>query len=205
MTLLSSNVINAGLRRGTEWQAPVGGMLAGMHWGNIGSAAAGLGTLIVALFAAWGLVRHGPGWLQASRDRQRAQADAAHAQAGLAREQEEEIRLERHRRLHGWSPHGVDTFTTALVTSPGEMDQARQELADGGPTSYVILRVAEGEERYGGANRARELRQIIESEGFLSRPPGTGEREALEMGLSALGIVTAPRRPPRQGAVPERG
>ncbi len=43
-----------------------------------------------------------------------------------------------HRRLHGWSPHGVTTFTTALVTSPQEMDQARQELASGEPTSYVM-------------------------------------------------------------------
>lgn len=86
----------------------------------------------------------------------------------------------------------MDTFATALVTTPEEMDQAREELTSGGPTSYVIMRVAEGEGRYGGANRALRLRQIIESEGFISRPPTTAEREALENGLTALDIPKAP-------------
>ncbi|HEY3958644.1 MAG TPA: hypothetical protein VGM53_35220 [Streptosporangiaceae bacterium] len=146
----------------------------------------------MALFAAYGLVRHGPAWLDASRDRQKAQADAASAEAGLARERAEEVRLERHRRLHGWSSHELDTFAAVVVAAPEEMDQARAELTGGGPTSYVIMRVAEGEGT-DSANRARRLRQVIESEGFISRMPSAAEREALEKGFITLGIARAPK------------
>jgi hypothetical protein len=163
-----------------------------MHWGNIGSAAAGLGTLIVAIFAVYGLIRHGPAWLQDSRERKQAQAAADAAQANLALEEAKQIELERRRRLDGWSGHGIDTFTTVLVTTPEEMNQAREELTGGGPTDYVILRVAESDEKYGSANRARRLREIIESETCISRAPTPGEREALEAGLDALSIRRAP-------------
>jgi hypothetical protein len=55
-----------------------------MHWGNIGSAAAGLAALIAAVFAvSYAIVkRQCPAWLQAVRDRENAQADAAREQAG---------------------------------------------------------------------------------------------------------------------------
>jgi hypothetical protein len=166
------------------------------HWGNIGSAAAGLAALIAAIFAvAYALIkRQGPAWLQAVQDREHAQAEQAREQAALAREQTEQIRLERQRLLHGWSQHGIDTFGVAAVTSPDEMTRARDELAAGDPSDYVILRIAESTEKYGNVNRANSLRQIIETEGAISRPPTAGEREALEAGLVTLGILRATHR-----------
>jgi hypothetical protein len=162
------------------------------HWGNIGSAAAGLAALIATVAAVYGVIRFGPAWLRDSRDRQQAQAAAAREQEALAREQAEQIRLDRRRLLHGWSGHGIDTFGVALVTSAEEMDQAKAELLLGNvPCEYVILRVAESGEKYGNVNRARSLRQIIEAEGSISRPPTAGEREALERGLGTLGIPRA--------------
>jgi len=160
------------------------------HWGNIGSAAAGFAALIAAVFAVGYAItkKQGPAWLQAVRDREHAQADAAREQAGLAHEQAEQIRLDRRRSLLGWSPGLVSTYAVALVTSAEEMDRARDELTAGGPSGYVVLRVAESDEKYGNVNRARSLRQLIETEGLLSRAPTTGEREALEAGLGAKGI-----------------
>ena len=140
----------------------------------------------------YGVVKYGPAWLRDARARQQAQAAAASEQAILARQQGEQISLERRRGLHGWSRHGVDTFLVALVTSAEEMAEAREELTGGGPTSYVILRVAESEEKSGNVNRGLRLRQIIKSDGLISRPPTPGEREALETGLDALDIPRAP-------------
>jgi len=160
------------------------------HWGNIGSAAGGLGALIVAVFAVVGIVRYGPAWLRDARARQQAQAEQATAAAELTREQARQITLERRRALHGWSRHGVDTFTVALVTSAEEMTRARDELLGGGPTGYVILRVAESQERHGDANRGKRLRQLAD-EGLISRPPTPGELDALAAGLDALGIPRA--------------
>jgi hypothetical protein len=155
------------------------------HWGNIGSAAAGLAALIATVAAVYGVVRYGPAWLRDSRERQQAQAAAAREQEALAREEAEQLRLDRHRRLHGWSLGGLDTFGVVLVTAAEEMTRARDELTGGGPSGYVILRVAEGP---GDDNRALRLRQLIEAEGAISRPPMPGEREALEAGLTALGF-----------------
>lgn len=74
------------------------------------------------------------------------------------------------------------------------MAEAREELTGGGPAGYFILRVAASEEKSGNANRGLRLRlrQIIKSEGLVSRPPTTGEREALETGLDALDIPRVP-------------
>jgi hypothetical protein len=80
----------------------------------------------------------------------------------------------------------------ALVTSATEMDQARDELTNGAPSDYVILRVAESSEKYGNVNRAKSLRQLIDAEGLLSRAPTAGEREALEQGIDEMGIPRAP-------------
>jgi hypothetical protein len=49
------------------------------------------------------------------------------------------------------------------------------------------MRVAESDEKYGDVNRAQEIRQLIETEGLMSRVPTAGEREALETGLNTLG------------------
>ena len=154
------------------------------HWGNIGSFLAGLSTVVIAVAA---LVRS-PGALRDFRARQAAQADAARAQAELAREQAEETRLERRRTLQGWSPGGVETYTVALVTDPAELNRAAAELLDGDPTSYVVLRVDEGN---GSVNRARDLRALIERQGYLGRLPTDAEREALEKGFEALGVQVA--------------
>ena len=130
-----------------------------------------------------------PGALRDFRTRQAAQADAARAQAELAREQAEETRLERRRTLQGWSPGGVETYTVALVTDPAEMHRAAAELAGGGPTGYIALRVDEGE--YSSVNRGRDLRALIQRQRYLCRLPSNAEREALEKGFEALGVQVA--------------
>jgi hypothetical protein len=154
------------------------------HWGNIGSAAGGLAGLLTVVFAVYSAVRYGPAWLREARARQQAQTDAAREQASLARQENEQIALDRRRALHGWSAHGIADFRVELVTSAEEMAQARDELLGGGPTGYVILRVAGSQ----SGNRGIRLRQLIESEGMLARVPTAGEREALEAGRAALDI-----------------
>ena len=64
-----------------------------MHWGNIGSALAGLSTVVIAVAA---LIR-GPGALRDWRARQRAQAEAAHEEAKT-------LQLDRRRGLSGGTP-----------------------------------------------------------------------------------------------------
>jgi hypothetical protein len=58
----------------------------------------------------------------------------------------------------------------------------------GGYTDYEVLRVSE-QGRGANGNRANSLRQIIEQEGYISRSPTRGEREALEAGIAAMGIA----------------
>jgi hypothetical protein len=148
------------------------------HWGNIGSAIAGVSALAIAVGA---LIRS-PAALRDWRARQRAQAEAAGEEASA-------IQLERHRGLSGWSAHGIETYGVALVTEADELSQAVAELGSGRPTAYVVLRVSESS--YDNSNRAQSLRQLIGHQGLVSRPPTTGEREALETGLDALGIPHA--------------
>jgi hypothetical protein len=149
------------------------------HWGNIGSAAAGLATLIVTVRLLWSA----PDWYRTWKERQNAERD-------LAREQTAAIQLERRRHLSGWSGHGIDIFEVTAVTTEDELGQACAELASGQPSAYVIMRVAEGSDGH-DADRAHSLRQIIEAESYISRPPTAGEREALEAGLDAMGIPQA--------------
>lgn len=134
----------------------------------------GLAALLVAIITLPQI----PGGVRDWRERQRAQA-------ALAGEQREQLALERRARLYGWSGHGIDTFGVTLVTAPEELERAAIEL--GGYTDYVILRVSEHEHGANG-NRAQSLRQIIEHEAYISRPPTPGEREALEAGIGAMGI-----------------
>jgi hypothetical protein len=149
------------------------------HWGNIGSFLAGLSTVVIALAA----LRQGPAAVRAWTEGKRAQADRE-------REQAESIRLERQRGLLGWSAHGVNTYPVTEVTDPGELDQARSELAGGSPTAYVILRV-NGDDNSGNANMANSLRQMVSSGGYVSRAPTPGEREALRAGLDEMGVPHA--------------
>jgi hypothetical protein len=168
------------------------------HWGNIGSAAAGLAALIAAVFAvSYAIIKkQGPAWLQAVRERESAQADAAREQAGLAREQAEQIRLDRRRSLQGWSRGGLATYAVALVTSAAEMDRARDELVSGAPSDYVILRVAESDEKYGNVNRAHSLRQLIETEGLVSRARQPANAKPWKPG-STQWASSGQARPPR--------
>jgi len=141
------------------------------HWGNIGSALAGLSTVIIAVAA---LIRS-PAALRDWRDRQRAQTEAA-------REEAETIRLERRRGLSGWSRGMVAVYNANVVTEEAELVRAAQELAGGQLTEYVVLRVPEG---------ADSLRRLIGQDGYVARRPTTGELEALEKGLEAMDIPRA--------------
>jgi hypothetical protein len=151
---------------------------------------AGLSTIVIAAAA---LVR-GPGAVRDWRTRQLAEADAAAARAEADRAHAEDVALDRRRTLSGWSPHGVTTWTVALVTDPLEMERAAAELAGGGTTAYVVLRVDEGPS--GSDSRARELRAQIDGQHYLSPPPTTAEREALETGLGVLDVPSHYRREP---------
>jgi hypothetical protein len=144
------------------------------HWGNIGSALAGLSTVLIAVAA----LRHGPAAV-------RAWIDGKKADAEKVREEAEDIRLERQRHLSGWSAHGVATYGVILVTEADELAQAARELAGGKPTEYVVLRLDEGGQ--GNTDRAYSLRELVEDEGYLSRAPTRGELEALRNGLDAMG------------------
>jgi len=166
------------------------GILCGMHWGNIGSMLAGVSTIIIAVAA---LIRS-PGALRDWRARQLAEAEAATARAENERAQAEQVALDRRRTLSGWSPGGVTTWTVTLFTDPLEMDRAKRELTSDGPTDYVVLKVDEGPG--GSANRAREMRAMIDGQHFISTVPTVAEREALETGLSVLDIPSNYRREP---------
>ena len=160
------------------------------HWGNIGSALAGISAAISAAIIAIVTLIRGPAALRDWRARQQAETEAARERAEAAREEARTVQLDRRRGLSGWSAHGVETYGVTVVTDDSELGQAVTELASGQPTGYVILRVSESS--YDNSNRGHSLRQLIEHQGLISRPPTTGEREALETGLSMLGIPHAP-------------
>jgi hypothetical protein len=146
------------------------------HWGNIGSAAAGLATLVVTLRLLWSA----PDWYRTWKERQNAERD-------LAIERTKAIELERRRGLYGWSDN-IETYGVTLVTDAPELEQAARELTRGGASDYVILRVSESSTS--NTNRADSLRQLA-GQGLISRPPTAGEREAVERGLEDLGIMSA--------------
>jgi hypothetical protein len=142
-------------------------------WSDLGSAVSGLAAVVLAAAAIIG----GSAGLGDWRSRQRAEG-------ALADEQTRNIKLERRRILNGWSPHGLPVYGVTLVTDEAELAKAAQELSVVGPTEYVALRVSES--AFGNANRADSLRQLISSEGYLTRPPAAGEYEALEQGIKII-------------------
>jgi hypothetical protein len=85
--------------------------------------------------------------------------------------------------LDGWSPHGVAVYGVQLVDNPDELQRVAEELTSGVPSEYVVLRVSESETN---VNRARSLRNLIKTEGYVSRAPSSGEIEALEVGRVRL-------------------
>ena len=149
------------------------------HWGNIGSFLAGLSTVVIAIAA---LIR-GPEAVREWITRQRAQAEAA-------REEAENIRLERRAHLQGWSANGVNSYPVTLVTESAEIDLARHQLASGDPSAYIVLRISETADG-GSVNMADNLRQRIQREGYVARPTTAGKVEALRAGLDAMGITHA--------------
>lgn len=142
-------------------------------WSSLGSAVGGFAALTLLAAAFYG----GGAALKPWRENLRAQK-------ALAEEQENGIRLERLSRLQGWSPNGISVYGVTLVTEKDEMARAQSELLGGGPTDYVILRVSENS--YGNENRAHQLRQLVETGGYVARPPTPGECQALEEGIKVL-------------------
>ena len=153
--------------RPAGWWATLGG------WSALGSAVGGFSAAVLAVTAFIG----GAAALKPWREN-------LHAQRDLAREQENGIRLERLARLNGWTPGTVSVYGVTLVTGKDEMTRAQAELLGGDPTGYVILRVSENSS--GNENRARSLRQQVETGGYLARPPTPGEYQALEEGFRVL-------------------
>lgn len=143
------------------------------NWGNIGSFLGGASGLLLAAAAIIG----GSAGLGDWRAKQREQKD-------LAREQAERLRLERQRILNGWNPGVVAVYGVELVTERAEIAKAQDELAAGGPSDYVLLRV--NERPRDNVNRAHSLRELIRSEGYIARPPTPGEYEALEAGRKLI-------------------
>jgi hypothetical protein len=142
-------------------------------WSSLGAAVGGFSAAVLAVTAFIG----GAAALKPWREN-------LHAQRDLAREQENGIRLERLSRLDGWSPGTVSVYGVRLVTDKDEMTRAQAELLGGDPTAYVILGVSENSS--GNENRARSLRQLIETGGYLARHPTPGEYQALEEGSRVL-------------------
>jgi hypothetical protein len=102
----------------------------------------------------------------------------------------------------------MNVYGVELVTDRAEMQRAVTELAVGEPSTFVIFRLAEPGLNF---NRAADLRDLINVEGYLTRPPTDGEREALdsaaqqliaadeaEYGLGQPSANVAPRRRPRR-------
>jgi hypothetical protein len=107
------------------------------------------------------------------------------------------VRLTRQARLNGWSGHGVDSFSVKLVEDPAEIDRARDELADGGPTAYVVLRVT-GYGDQPDTEGGRNLRRLIAEDGYVSRGPTAGEKE--RCGEASMGWKSPTARSPRSVA-----
>jgi hypothetical protein len=152
---------------GTLWAVTIEAL------GDLGSFVSGLAAVVLAVAAIIG----GGAGLGDWRAKQRAQRD-------VAAEEANNLRLNRRRLNHGWSPHGVDSYGVALVTEPAEFSLAQAELTSGGPTDYVVMRVTSG------ANGGYRLRQLIQRDGYIARVPNDGEIEAVEVGLEALGVMS---------------
>jgi hypothetical protein len=109
----------------------------------------------------------------------------------------EQIELDRQRVLYGWAGAGGsgEVYGVALVTDPTQLAEAAAELSRGDvPTRYVILRVAESTDQFDNTDRARSLRQLIDTSGYLSRAPEAGEYEALRNAARELAALRQQER-----------
>lgn len=109
-------------------------------------------------------------------------------QANLLREQHTQEALTRHATTQGWSGPGSagEVYAVKLVSDEAEADRVVKEVAAGGVTDYIIIQETQG--------RARELRQMIDRTGFLSRPPSPGEVEILKQGARELYVTDVQTR-----------
>ncbi|MEU1889447.1 hypothetical protein ABZ491_28680 [Micromonospora rifamycinica] len=137
--------------------------------GSLGDAVSGLIAVVLGVIALLGSRSAWADW------RARQQAEKEHAE-----EQTKELRLNRERTMRGWMHGGTQVYGVQLVTEPAELSQAVDELEDGGPSDYVLLRVSESET--GNVNRAYSLRQMVVSQGYIAQAPSTAEYEALQRG-----------------------
>ncbi|WP_328342147.1 hypothetical protein [Micromonospora sp. NBC_00421] len=137
--------------------------------GSLGDAVSGLIAVVLGVIALLGSRSAWADW------RARQQAEKEHAE-----EQTKELRLNRERTMRGWMHGGTQVYGVQLVTEPAELSQAVDELKDGGPSDYVLLRVSESET--GNVNRAYSLRQMVVSQGYIAQAPSTAEYEALQRG-----------------------
>lgn len=145
--------------------------------GNLGDSVGGFSTFVLAIIAIVAV----PSVWRDLRARLKAQRE-------LAEEQARDIRLERDRNFYGWMPGALSVYRVENVSTPAEIEQAAAELAAGGPSAYVILKVENSE------NRANSLRQLVETDGSLAKPPTKKERDILERAKP-----TPPQRAPRSG------
>jgi len=104
--------------------------------------------------------------------------DKVRAQKAVADEQAYNLRLDRQRRMQGWSPGMINVYSVGLVTDPTEMERARDELIADQGSRYAILRVEES------LQRAHMLRELINA-GEIARPPTVGERDGVNRWLAS--------------------
>jgi hypothetical protein len=144
------------------WYDTLGG------WSAVGGAVGGIATALLAVLAYLG----GKAGLEDFRSKQRAERD-------LANEQAYNMRLDRQRLLHGWTPGMVNVYAVELVTDRAEMEQARDQLLARQGSEYAILRIKDG-----NINQGHQVRELIKT-GFIARPPTLGESDALNRWLAS--------------------
>src|SRR6266851_5013071 len=96
------------------------------HWGNIGSAAAGLATLIVALRLLWSA----PDWYRTWKERQNAERDLAREQTNVIELERRQLAAAAHRVPGAYLPAADDGRTGSPRKGPW---RTRHHERRGGP------------------------------------------------------------------------
>ena len=128
--------------------------------------AAALITALIAIFSARPFFSS-----LIEKNREKAQA---------FREQRTQQMLTRHATTYGWAGSGSlgEVHAVRLVVDEVEMQKAVTELTANKVTDYVIIQETQ--------NLGQQLRQMIERDGFVSRPPTPGEVEILHKETQGL-------------------